>query len=132
MVVMRLLNTLPAAFALAATAALAGTPSPKLLRLDPPNGAELAVPVTEVTLEFAEKTVLTKVTLERPDGTMQPVYERAPKPFRGKLFNLALRDAADAPGTYAVHYVAWSPNMKSSTSGVWQFVRQTPETSTNP
>ncbi|SMD03431.1 copper resistance protein CopC [Novosphingobium sp. B1] len=131
---MRPVRATAAAFLLmlASAAALAGTPSPKLLRLDPPNGAELSSTVTEVTLEFEGKTVLTSVTLERPDGTMQPVYERAQKPFKGKLFNLALRHPADAPGTFAVHYVAWSPNMKSSTSGVWQFVRQQPVSTPEP
>lgn len=112
--------------------AMARTPSPKLVCIDPPNGLEADTAVTEVTLEFTGKTVLTQVTLERPDGTMQPIYERARKPFKGKVFNLALRDPADAPGTYAVHYIAWSTNMKSSTSGVWQFSRKAPEPAPNP
>ena len=131
---MRHMRATAAAFllTLAPAAALAGTPSPKLLRLDPPNGAELSAPVTEVTLEFEGKTVLTSVTLERPDGTMEPVFERARKPFKGTLFNLALRHPAETAGTYAVHYVAWSPNMKSSTSGAWQFVRQQPEPTPEP
>lgn len=94
---------------------------PRVVAVSPVNGTETTGPVTEVGVTFANDVIFENLQVESPDGSIQVLFEKGETPFIGRNFSFALRQYAETPGVYSVHYLAWSLDHKSSTAGVFTF-----------